>query len=80
LCFDVQQAAEKALKGLLLHLEVSFPYTHDLADLITLLEDQHSDVPDTVKDLSLKHNRRRRRHPSASRAGSPVQDKEKIVC
>ncbi|WP_341482902.1 HEPN domain-containing protein [Salinibacter ruber] len=34
LCFDVQQAAEKALKGLLLHLEVSFPYTHDLADLI----------------------------------------------
>ena len=53
LCFDVQQAAEKALKGLLLHLEVSFPYTHDLADLITLLEDQHSDVLDSVKDAAI---------------------------
>jgi len=53
LCFDAQQAAEKALKGLLLHLEVSFPYTYDLADLITLLEDQHSDVPDSVKDAAI---------------------------
>ncbi|WP_259067962.1 HEPN domain-containing protein [Salinibacter ruber] len=53
MCFDVQQAAEKALKGLLLHLEVSFPYTHDLADLITLLEDQHSDVLDSVKDAAI---------------------------
>ncbi len=31
LCFDAQQAAEKALKAVLIHLDVSFPYVHDLA-------------------------------------------------
>ena len=53
LCFDAQQAAEKALKGLLLQLEVDFPYTHDLADLITLVEEQNLEVPDSVKDAAI---------------------------
>lgn len=53
LCFDAQQAAEKALKGLLIHLDVSFPYTHDLADLITLVEAQGLKVPDSVKDAAI---------------------------
>jgi hypothetical protein len=30
LCFDAQQAAEKAIKAVLLHLGVGFPYVHDL--------------------------------------------------
>ena len=30
-CFDAQQAAEKAIKAVLLRLRVRFPYTHDLA-------------------------------------------------
>lgn len=29
-CFFAQQAAEKALKAILVFLETSFPYTHDL--------------------------------------------------
>jgi HEPN domain-containing protein len=29
-CFFAQQAAEKALKAILVLLEISFPYTHDL--------------------------------------------------
>ncbi|MCS3681078.1 HEPN domain-containing protein [Salinibacter ruber] len=53
LCFDAQQAAEKALKGLLIHLEATFPYTHDLADLITLIEDHDLPVPDSVKDAAI---------------------------
>jgi len=30
LCFDAQQAAEKALKALLIKRAVVFPYVHDL--------------------------------------------------
>ncbi len=33
LCFDAQQAAEKAIKAVLIHLDVRFPYVHDLAQL-----------------------------------------------
>lgn len=32
LCFDAQQAAEKALKAVLIHSKVRFPHVHDLAD------------------------------------------------
>ncbi len=31
LCFQAQQAAEKALKGVLIALGIHFPHTHDLA-------------------------------------------------
>jgi HEPN domain-containing protein len=34
LCFNAQQAAEKALKAVLLKLGVDFPYTHDRADCL----------------------------------------------
>jgi len=37
LCFLAQQAAEKAIKAVLIHLGVEFPYTHDLATLIALV-------------------------------------------
>ncbi len=37
LCFDAQQAAEKAIKGLLVHLQIPFPKTHSIPDLLTLV-------------------------------------------
>lgn len=49
LCFDAQQAAEKALKGLLIHLQQDFPYVHDLAQLLARLEKAGQDVPDRIK-------------------------------
>jgi HEPN domain-containing protein len=49
LCFDAQQAAEKALKAVLLHLEVRFPPVHDLAELISLLEDRGESLPARLK-------------------------------
>lgn len=36
--FDAQQAAEKAIKAVLIHSNVQFPYTHDLARLLSLVE------------------------------------------
>ncbi|MFC1762678.1 HEPN domain-containing protein [Planctomycetota bacterium] len=42
--FHLQQAVEKALKGWLTLLEVSFPRTHDLSLLLGLLEDAGHDI------------------------------------
>lgn len=49
LCFDAQQAAEKAIKALLIEKGVDFPYTHDLADLLTLVEQAGQQVPEDLK-------------------------------
>jgi HEPN domain-containing protein len=38
LCFHAQQAAEKAIKALLIRHRIQFPYIHDLAKLLSLLE------------------------------------------
>nr|WP_259084803.1 HEPN domain-containing protein [Salinibacter ruber] len=50
LCFDAQQAAEKALKALCIERGIEFPYVHDLARLITLLQDEGQPVPDEVTE------------------------------
>lgn len=48
-CFDAQQAAEKAIKAVLLHLGVRFPYTHDLVDLLDLIEKTGKTIPKAVR-------------------------------
>lgn len=45
LCFDAQQAAEKAIKALLIKKGIAFPYVHDLARLLTLLEKAGEEIP-----------------------------------
>lgn len=50
LCFNAQQAAEKAIKALLLHRGIYFPYIHDLAELLRLLEQRGEDIPPPVRD------------------------------
>lgn len=52
LCFDAQQAAEKALKGLLIALRVRFHHTHDLADLLSLAANAGLEVPDKVASVA----------------------------
>jgi HEPN domain-containing protein len=49
LCFDAQQAAEKAIKAVLMKKGVAFPYIHDLARLLTLLEEAQEEIPEAVK-------------------------------
>ena len=53
LCFDAQQATEKAVKALLIHAKVRFPYTHDLAALLTLVERSGFVVPEPIKEASI---------------------------
>ena len=49
LCFEAQQAAEKAIKALLIRSEVDFPYVHDVARLLSLLEEAGEPIPDIVR-------------------------------
>jgi len=49
LCFDAQQAAEKAIKALLIKAEVNFPYVHDLAELLTLLEKSGEMITESIR-------------------------------
>src|SRR5207249_4359156 len=50
LCFDAQQAAEKAIKAVFIHGSLTFPYIHDLDQLLQLLEKNGLKIPKYVKD------------------------------
>jgi HEPN domain-containing protein len=50
LCFDAQQAAEKALKAVLVQREIRFPYVHDLATLLTLIDQAGEETPPQVRE------------------------------
>lgn len=53
LCFDAQQAAEKALKSLCIAHKILFLKTHDIAYLIELLEKADVFVPDLVQNAKI---------------------------
>ena len=48
-CFDTQQAAEKALKAVLLARRIPLRFVHDIAELLTLLENQGVTLPEEIK-------------------------------
>jgi HEPN domain-containing protein len=48
LCFDAQQAAEKAIKAILVLKGRRFPKTHDLAELLDLAESAGIEAPREV--------------------------------
>ncbi len=48
LCFDAQQAAEKAIKALLVREKVRLPYIHDLAQLLRLVQDTGIEPPPEI--------------------------------
>jgi len=49
-CFNAQQAAEKALKALLLRRGVRFPYVHDLEELLRLLQQSGEPIPPQIRE------------------------------
>ena len=53
LCFDAQQAAEKALKAVLVALGIQFRFVHDLAELLTLLEYHGVTLPEEVREAAI---------------------------
>jgi HEPN domain-containing protein len=52
LCFDAQQAAEKAFKALLLSRSLPFPFTHDLSRLLSEVDVNGIEVPEEILDAA----------------------------
>ena len=50
LCFEAQQAAEKAIKAVLIARGAAFPYVHDLARLLGLVERTGEVLPPSLDD------------------------------
>jgi len=48
LCFNAQQAAEKALKAACIHYKIDVPKTHSLVRLMDLLGARDVQLPETV--------------------------------
>jgi HEPN domain-containing protein len=49
-CFHSQQAAEKALKAVLLHRKIEFPFIHDIEELLEIMTQSGLLVPPDVAD------------------------------
>jgi HEPN domain-containing protein len=49
LCFDAQQAAEKAIKAVLVFRQLEFRKTHDLRGILTLLDSSGYRVPEEIR-------------------------------
>lgn len=52
LCFEAQQAAEKAVKSVLISIDVEYPYVHDLARLLSLADGGGVSIPDSVRSAA----------------------------
>ena len=74
LCFDAQQATEKAIKAVLIHRGVRFPYVHDLGRLLGLLDEAGVAVPaDVARAAELSGYAVESRYPGL---GEPVSAEE----
>ncbi|MBN1900772.1 HEPN domain-containing protein [Candidatus Sumerlaeota bacterium] len=73
LCFDSQQAVEKALKALCISEDIIFPKTHDIAFLFDLLEEKVEIPEDIRKARILNEYAVELRYPGSY---SPVDEEE----
>jgi len=49
LCFDAQQATEKSLKAVLLARRIPFRFVHNIATLLTLIEQGGIPLPEEIR-------------------------------
>ncbi|WP_419166753.1 HEPN domain-containing protein [Candidatus Palauibacter sp.] len=74
LCFDAHQAAEKAIKAVLILRGIEFPYVHDLARLLLSLESHGERIPSDVhRARSLTRYAVATRYPGPGAAVSEAQ-------
>jgi HEPN domain-containing protein len=78
-CFQAQQAAEKALKGLLIHYNEEPEFTHLIEKLVTALE-KYTEVPDTVRAaIKLSPYAAKTRYPNEVEDITKAEYEESIV-
>ncbi|MGH7792123.1 MAG: HEPN domain-containing protein [Thermodesulfobacteriota bacterium] len=74
LCFDAQQAAEKAIKAVLIFRKLEFRKTHDLRELLTLLNSGDFPIPEEIWEaVDLSDYAVETRYPGVT---EPVSEKE----
>ena len=79
-CFDAQQAAEKALKALLLFNKIPFRFVHDIAELLTLLEQNGFELPEEIRaGAELSEYAVEARYPSPMEPVTEQEYKEAIT-
>ncbi|MCX5971797.1 MAG: HEPN domain-containing protein [Coprothermobacterota bacterium] len=80
LCYHAQQAAEKALKAVLLYYTGSFPYIHDLAELVFRIQQAGITVPQSICDaVALTEYAVEGRYPSFDEPTSREQRDEAVA-
>ena len=52
LCFEAQQAVEKAIKSVMIRRGIEFPYVHDLGRLLSVLEADGEPIPEEVRSAA----------------------------
>ena len=52
LCFDAQQACEKAIKAVMIGRSINFAYIHDLARLLVTLETHGEPIPEAIRQAA----------------------------
>ena len=50
ICAFISNNPEKAIKALLINLKIEFPYVHDIAELLTLLEKTGLVISEDIKE------------------------------
>jgi HEPN domain-containing protein len=80
LCFDAQQAAEKAIKAVMLHLDIDFPYVHNLTKLLTLVKQAGQDIsPSLERVANLSSYAVETRYPSFSEPVTQQEYEESVL-
>jgi HEPN domain-containing protein len=80
LCLDAQQAAEKAIKAVLLARRVKFPYVHDLDELLGLVRENGIEIPSTVGPAGLLSRYAfSTRYPGTAKAVTEQQHQEALA-
>jgi HEPN domain-containing protein len=79
LCFDAQQAAEKAIKSVFIHHGLRFPYVHDIKRLLRLLVRHGVKIPKYVQRAdSLTKYAFEARYPARARQVTPRQHRSAV--
>ena len=53
LCFEAQQADEKAIKAVMIKRYIEFPYVYDLGRLLSMLENVDEPIPEEVQQAAI---------------------------
>ena len=52
LCFQAQQAAEKAIKAVFISKQLIYPFSHDISQLLSLLEKSGVSIPREIRSAA----------------------------